>query len=132
MRPRSPLCSCTCELVPQMTSSTSAVSKPFRSTSAASTVAARCCGCRWARAPLPCLPIPRGVRHASMMKASAISVLRFEVWLILVAEVPLEHLPGRVARQRVEEHDRAGDLETGQLAPAVLDQLVFRAAAPGP
>ena len=34
MRPRSPLCSQTCELVPQMMSSTSAVSKPLRSTSA--------------------------------------------------------------------------------------------------
>src|SRR5581483_804328 len=72
MRPRSPLCSHTCELVPHTTSSTSAVSNPLRSTSALSTVDARCCGCRCAKAPLPCLPMPRGVRHASMMKASAI------------------------------------------------------------
>ena len=62
------------ELVPQMTSSTSAVSKPLRSASAASTVAARCCGCRWASAPLPCLPMPRGVRQASMIRASDIGV----------------------------------------------------------
>ena len=30
----------------------------------------RCCGCRCASAPLPCLPMPRGVRQASMIKAS--------------------------------------------------------------
>ncbi len=70
--PRSPLCSQTCELVPHTTSSTSALSKPLRSTRASSTVRPRCCGWRWARAPLPCLPTPRGVRHASMMRASAI------------------------------------------------------------
>src|SRR6476646_6948904 len=73
MRPRSPLCSHTCELVPQMMSSTSAVSKPFRSTSARSTVAATCCGCRCESAPFSALPMPRGVRQASMMKASAIA-----------------------------------------------------------
>ena len=40
MRPRSPPCLPTCELVPQMTSSTSAVSRSLRSASALSTVAA--------------------------------------------------------------------------------------------
>src|SRR3982751_2672022 len=55
-----------------MMSSTSAVSKPFRSTSARSTVAATCCGCRCESAPFSALPMPRGVRQASMMNASAI------------------------------------------------------------
>ena len=39
----------------------------LRSLSAFRTVAARCCGCRWERAPLPGFPIPRGVRTASMI-----------------------------------------------------------------
>ena len=38
-----------------------------RSASAFMTVAARCCGCRCDSAPLPGLPIPRGVRTASMI-----------------------------------------------------------------
>jgi len=63
-------------LVPQMMSSTSAVLIALRSASAFSTVAARCCGCMSASAPLPCLPMPRGVRQASMIRASVMGFLR--------------------------------------------------------
>ena len=70
MRPRSPPCVPTCMLVPKMTSSTAAVSRSLRSRIAASTVAPSCCGWMSASAPLPTLPMPRGVRHASMIQAS--------------------------------------------------------------
>src|SRR5215469_2766550 len=68
--PRSPPCCATCALVPQMMSSTSAVSMPVRSASARNTVAPSCCGWIPDRAPLPALPMPRGVLEASMISAS--------------------------------------------------------------
>src|SRR5690606_20939586 len=70
MRPRSPACLPIWALVPQMMSSTSAVRSELRSASAPRTAAPRCCGCMSASAPLPTLPMPRGVRQASMIKAS--------------------------------------------------------------
>src|SRR5882757_2220385 len=76
MRPKSAPCLSTCVEVPQMTSSTSSVAKWLRSASAFSTAAAKCCGCRCASAPLPALPMPRGVRHASMIKASGMNFPR--------------------------------------------------------
>ena len=51
----------------QIMSSTSAVLRLLRAASAFRTVAASCWGCSSARAPLPTLPMPRGVRQASMM-----------------------------------------------------------------
>src|SRR6266508_4215081 len=41
-----------------------------------------------------------------------------------VASLTLEHLARRVPGQRVDEDDVLGHLEPGELAPAVLDQLV--------
>src|SRR5262245_26261351 len=38
------------------------------------------------------------------------------------AQLALEHLAGRVARQGVEEADGAGDLEPGELGPAVVEE----------
>ena len=67
MRPRSRLCFPTWLDVPQMTSSTSAVLISLRSAMALRTVAPSCCGWISASAPLPILPMPRGVRQASMM-----------------------------------------------------------------
>ena len=67
MRPMSAPCMPTWVEVPQITSSTSAVLMLLRSASAFSTVEARCWGCMLASAPLPTLPMPRGVRQASMM-----------------------------------------------------------------
>src|SRR4051812_28892485 len=55
-----------------MMSSTSAVLMPVRSASARNTVAPSCCGWMPAKAPLPALPMPRGVRHASMISASTL------------------------------------------------------------
>src|SRR4029078_1360515 len=69
----SPVCSPTWALVPQMMSSTSAVTMPVRSRSALRTVAPRCCGWMSESAPLPALPTPRGVRHASIISASTMS-----------------------------------------------------------
>src|SRR4051794_35588778 len=68
----SPPCLPRWEEVPQMMSSTSSVFRLLRWASAARTVAARCCGWCSASAPLPTLPIPRGVRQASMIRASGI------------------------------------------------------------
>src|ERR1700756_2392530 len=73
MRPRSPPCCATCALVPQMISSTSAVSMPVRSASARNTVAPSCCGWIPDRAPFPALPMPRGVLQASMISASTMA-----------------------------------------------------------
>ena len=70
MRPRSPPCLPSCVEVDQMMSSTVAVSSLLRSLIAFKTVAASCCGCRCESAPLPGLPMPRGVRTASMIYAS--------------------------------------------------------------
>ena len=70
MRARSPPWVPTCMLVPKMTSSTAAVSTSLRSRIAASTVEANRCGWMSASAPLPTLPMPRGVRQASMIQAS--------------------------------------------------------------
>src|SRR4029453_17540183 len=53
-----------------MMSSTSAVLMPVRSASARNTVAPNCCGWIPDKAPLPALPMPRGVLHASMISAS--------------------------------------------------------------
>src|SRR3546814_9776122 len=64
MRPRSVPCLPRWVEVDQITSSTVLVSRSLRSRIAASTVAARCCGWRCDSAPLPGLPIPRGVRTA--------------------------------------------------------------------
>src|ERR1044072_3033679 len=75
MRPRSPLWVATCALQPQKMSSTSAVLMPVRSASARSTVAPSCCGWIPDSAPLPALPTPRGVLHASMINASAMIVV---------------------------------------------------------
>src|SRR5262245_5193421 len=77
MRPRSPLWVATCALQPQTMSSTSAVLMPVRSASAFSTVAPSCCGWIPDSAPLPALPTPRGVRHASMINASAMMFSSF-------------------------------------------------------
>src|SRR5688500_6897593 len=53
-----------------MMSSTSAVLMPVRSASARNTVAPSCCGWMPDQAPLPALPMPRGVLHASIVSAS--------------------------------------------------------------
>ena len=76
MRPRSPPWVPTCMEVPQTMSSTSPVSSPLRSARARRTVAPRTWGCSSASAPLPTLPIPRGVRQASMIQASVTSYPR--------------------------------------------------------
>src|SRR5436190_15906164 len=57
-----------------MMSSTSAVLMPVRSASARSTAAPSCCGWMSESAPLPALPMPRGVLHASMISASVMVV----------------------------------------------------------
>ncbi len=79
MRPMSPPCVPDWLLVPQMMSSTVLVSRSLRSASAASTVAATRCGCRWDSEPLPGLPMPRGVRQVSMIHAS-LMMRPFQIW----------------------------------------------------
>ena len=59
-------------LQPMTTSSTSAVSKPLRSRTALSTWARMRCGCTLWSAPVS-LPLPRGERAASMIKASVMA-----------------------------------------------------------
>jgi hypothetical protein len=70
MRARSPPCVPICMLVPNTTSSTSAGSRPLRSTTARRTVEPSRCGWISANAPFPTLPMPRGVRQASITQAS--------------------------------------------------------------
>ncbi len=94
MRPRSPPCVPTCMLVPQTMSSTSEVSSALRSAIAASTVAPSCCGWSSARAPFPTLPIPRGVRQASMIQASVTGTSRRSVVGMSVGASPHKHAPG--------------------------------------
>ena len=77
MRPRSLPCLPRWDEVPQITSSTSAVLMSLRWAMPFRTVAARCWGWKSARAPLPTLPMPRGVRAASMIQASPILRLPF-------------------------------------------------------
>ncbi len=57
-----------CPTQPAITSSTSAVSRPLRSTRAVSVCASRAAGCTPDRAP-PGLPFPEGVRMMSTMTA---------------------------------------------------------------
>src|SRR5512143_1960498 len=79
MRPRSQLCGPRCELVPQITSSTSAVLSSLRSARALSTVEPSRCGWICDSAPLGYLPIPRGVRQASMIRASVMGILQLSL-----------------------------------------------------
>src|ERR1041385_5571551 len=74
MRPRSQLCGPRCELVPQITSSTSEVLRSLRLASSRNTVEPSRCGWICDNAPLGYLPIPRGVRQASMIRASLMAV----------------------------------------------------------
>ena len=78
-----------------MMSSTSPVSRPLRSASALSTVAPRTCGCSSASAPLPTFPMPRGVRHASMIQASVTSYPR-------CSRCTKAAIPFRPAAQRIK------------------------------
>src|SRR5260370_26199664 len=48
---------------------------------------------------------------------------------VSLAKLPLEHLAGRVSRQRVEEDDLLRRLEAGEPRPAVRDQRLRRDAA---
>src|SRR4051812_23821615 len=96
---RSPPCVPTCMLVPKMTSSTAAVSTSLRSRMALSTVAPSCCGWMSARAPLPTLPTPRGVRHASMIQASFMYIHLREATKRLSSSEGSRYVAGGACRQ---------------------------------
>src|SRR5690606_18678243 len=70
MRPRQALCWPRWELVPQTISSISAVLTLLRSAIALSTADPSCWGWKVDSEPLPRLPMPRGVRQASMIQTS--------------------------------------------------------------
>src|SRR6185436_633811 len=110
--------SVTCELVPQMMSSTSAVLMPVRSASARNTVAPSCCGWIPDRAPLPALPMPRGVLHASIISASTMVL-------------PSHELVGRIccrSNSKVNSPAHAGASRLASRFPVVATPIRSRGA----